>query len=134
MDRDKLQNLLDSLDEGPLGVRKDWQWERAEIARNSNASRSYDNQKEWTKKMLASKKAKGVLTPKHLWDKKVMKKRSESRKVPIAAYHKDGTLFKVFKSTIDACDELGIGRSTLYDTINGRQQTCRGYIWKKLEK
>lgn len=29
MDRDKLQKLLDSLDEGPLGTRKEWQWENA---------------------------------------------------------------------------------------------------------
>ena len=29
MDRDNLQNLLDSLDEGPLGKRKDWQWDNS---------------------------------------------------------------------------------------------------------
>jgi len=29
MEHNDLQNLLDSLDEGPLGTKKDWQWERS---------------------------------------------------------------------------------------------------------
>ena len=29
MDQESLQNLLDSLDEGPLGKRKEWQWDNA---------------------------------------------------------------------------------------------------------
>ena len=29
MDNKDIQNLLDSLDEGPLGTRKDWQWDKS---------------------------------------------------------------------------------------------------------
>lgn len=44
MDRDKLQNLLDSLDEGLLGTRKEWQWENA-MRQKATKGIKYPNRK-----------------------------------------------------------------------------------------
>lgn len=69
MDNKDLQKLLDSLDEGPLGTKKDWQWERSEIAKNNYLNKS-EEQKRLQTKALKELDRKEV-SSKVNWKKKV---------------------------------------------------------------
>lgn len=51
----------------------------------------------------------------------------------VAAYYKDGILYKVFDSPTQAAEELNVSRGIIYDTLGGRQKSCRGFIWKYLD-
>jgi hypothetical protein len=76
-----------------------------------------------------SKRQKGKIQPQFLTEES-KKKAIENRKKKVAAYFKDGSLFKVFNSPTDAALELNVKRGIIYDTLSGRQKTSRGYIWK----
>lgn len=80
-----------------------------------------------------SERQKGKPQP-QLHTKEARQKSNEAKKKPVAAYNKDGTLYKIFKSPTDAGIELKVGRGCIYDTLIGRQKTCRGFTWKYVNK
>lgn len=43
---------------------------------------------------------------------------------------KEGNLVKIWGSMSEITRELGIGHSMISDCCNGKQKTCRGYIWQ----
>lgn len=76
---------------------------------------------------------KGKIQPQFV-TKEAIKKAAKNREKKVAAYTQAGALYKVWDSVGDAGKELNVKRGQLYDTIAGRQKTCRGFVWKYLEK
>ncbi len=70
MDQDKLQKLLDSLDEGPLGQKKQWQWDRVFIAKDISSRRTKEEWEAIAKKIEAKTDFK-ERSAKVDWKKKV---------------------------------------------------------------
>ena len=48
----------------------------------------------------------------------------------ILQYHLDGKFIKEWKGIKEAARTLNIKQSNLSATLNGRQKTCAGFIWK----
>lgn len=46
---------------------------------------------------------------------------------------KDGSIIKRFESMSDVMNELQIGRTSIYDAVNGTAKTAGGYAWCKVE-
>lgn len=49
---------------------------------------------------------------------------------PIKQFDLKGNLIKVWGSSIEAANSLGVSRSNICQCLKGRQKTCRNYIWR----
>ena len=136
MEQEELQKLLDSLAKGPLGTKTDAQWTQYNVlrqnsinnAKNKEIRRRVTESTDWKAKSRlqkgSTKYTKQMLTP------EARKKAIAKTKKKVAAYNKDGSLFKVFLSPTDAANELGIHRGLIYDTLGGIQKSCHKMTWK----
>lgn len=142
MKQDDLQNLLDSLDEGPLGHKKEYQWEKSfrailmsqdpEIVKKRSLANSIAKKgkkrspRSKTFKEKMSKIAKNFSTE-HL------NKYNEAKKKPVSQFSKEGILINTYVSLTEAGKQTGIPSTQIKDNCQGRQKTCKGFIFKYLE-
>ena len=106
MKQEDLQNLLDSLDEGPIGKRKDWQWDKA-IKGTSHLN----------SKQGKLKSAKG---------------KAKNRKV-INQYNLQGEFIKTHNGVLEAQNSIKKGNQ-VSEMINGRLKTALGFLWIEKDK
>ena len=53
--------------------------------------------------------------------------------VKVAQYSLDGKLIKVWDKMADASRHLNCHHSQIFDCCRGKQNTCKGYVWKYAE-
>lgn len=129
MDRDKLQNLLDSLDEGPLG-KSQLYWDR--VNRALDLSSNPDILKERAKSI--SKNHKGKKNPNH--GKKIskpikaykIKKANANKKSPIISEEYIGT----YQSAYHAAEALGLYQADINNVLRPKSisKSTKGYTFK----
>lgn len=132
MEQDKLQSLLDSLDEGSLGKSQGY-WNRVnslDLARQVRKTFSKEEILSWQHK----KDYKAINKKTNAARKVTARKRAEERGQlkPVAAY-KDDVLFKTWPCLKDAAKELNANVGNLRGAVNGRQATAVGYVWKYID-
>ena len=125
MDNTELQKLLDSLDEGPLGTRKDYQWDRS-----VNGNTTHLNSKEALEKRKNSSKYKNSLGQQHSVNSKKVKV-YKGTKVGNARW---GTLdlidveyFDTFNSLGDAAKACNVTKAAVSACVNGKIRFAKGY-------
>ena len=137
MKQEDLQKLLDSLDEGPLGQKKDWQWEMS--ARQKGVPKSQAH-KDNVKKAAIERsknpdwiKTRGIQHESNSTKVKVYK----GTKVGNAKY---GTLdvidvkyFGTFNSMRDAAKACNVTTSAVSACIKGKIRFAKGFIFEKLD-
>lgn len=122
MDHNKLQKLLDSLDEGPLGKRKDYEWDASIRLSTLNTINNP------MKKDGHSCKLKNGWKP---YTKNFELHNAKTSK-PIGCYSKEGKLLKQYPSMNHAAKDLSINRSGIRGAIL-RNGTAGGFFWKQLD-
>lgn len=55
-----------------------------------------------------------------------------NKSIEIVAYTKDGVEAGRFKSINDASKKLGIIRSNIYEVVEGKRHSAKGYIFKRV--
>jgi hypothetical protein len=63
-------------------------------------------------------------------NKKNKVKTTEVNSIPVAQYCLDGSLIKIFKSSMQAQRETNARQGGISDCLRGKNKTHRGYIWK----
>ena len=129
MDRQKIQNLLDSLDEGPLG-KPEVYWDRIrnlKLAIEVRKTYSEEVKKSWRQNRDQSAINKKSNEARKLTSRKRAEERGQLK--PVAAY-KDGVLFKTWPCLKDAAKELNANVGNLRGAVNGRQKSALGMTWK----
>ena len=102
------------------------------VCHTPEAKRKRVNSRDYT---IHSKLQKGKFKyVKQMHTKQARKKAAMNTQKKIAAYTQAGALYRVWDSAGDAGKELNVRRGQLYDAISGRYKTCRGFVWKYLEK
>lgn len=59
------------------------------------------------------------------------KKISNARKEPISQFDLNGKFIRDYLSAMDAAEDLGISRFSIYKCLTGRSKSSGGYIWRK---
>lgn len=52
----------------------------------------------------------------------------------VAAYYKNGTLYKKFRSMTEASRQTRINYQSIYMCVHGKQKHAGGYVWKRIVK
>ena len=146
MKQEELQKLLDSLDEGPLGNRKEWQWDLSLRMQYDNPLYRDDIKEEVSKKVsktltgrkrkkssnikaIKTRKANGyVVTSKH--KEKIRQSMLGKNSQKVNRYSLDGELLQSYKSIKEASDHINVSKNGIGNACAGRQKTCKGFIWK----
>ena len=103
MENKDLQNLLDSLDEGPLGKRKDYHWDQ--VMNGTSHLNTPDIQR---KSQLNKRKSNGK---------------------PVNQYSLKGKFICRYDCIIEAQEKLNKRSNLISEAINGRLNQAHGYIW-----
>ena len=83
-------------------------------------------------KLKISESLKGENNPMYgkCHPKEIRKKMSDSHKIPIKQYSKDGSLIKIWDSAKDAGIETGVNIGSITQCCKGKQKSAGGYIWR----
>ncbi len=122
MKQEELQNLLNSLDNGLLGSRKEHHWD-------SSRRMSLRNKTNNPAKGGSLKGRKPVI-PSYTSCRKAAERRGQLK--PVSAY-KEGKLFKTWPCIKDAAKELGCSPSNIRGCVRGAQKTALGMTWKYID-
>ncbi len=60
-----------------------------------------------------------------------LRKRGETKRIPIKQYSKDYVFIAEYESLMDAERQTGIRNSSISECINGRKPTAGGFLWIK---
>jgi|VirMetMinimDraft_7_1064189.scaffolds.fasta_scaffold74176_2 hypothetical protein len=128
MDQESLQNLLDSLDEGPLG-KPEVHWDnirKLEIAQLSNIGRKHSVS---TKAKISAKaKKRGN---KSLCDPKIRAKAGATMSRGVTAYsYPDMKFLGTFKNNEECGNALDIHYSIVASVARGIYKQCKGMTFK----
>jgi len=144
--QEDLDKALDQLMAGPIGQKKEWQWEQSARQKGvkPKGCHSEEARKKATKSNTGQKRpntsSKMMGVPKSEQAKKNMRKpkggknakgtRKKHLFVSIDKFTSDGEYIKTYPSIIDAVNSNDVTRANLTGALGGRQKTAGGYIWK----
>jgi len=145
MEQNNLQNLLDSLDEGPLG-RPQWQIDQSvrQLGVKMPHLHTKKVRKQASKSSTGQKRPNTSLAmlgvPKSEQAKQNMRKpksggsakgtRKPHKFVPVDKFSLDGNYIETYPSIIDAVNNNNVSRPNITGALAGRQNTAGGFIWK----
>ena len=143
MDRDKLQNLLDSLDEGPLGTRSDGQWDQYYSLRyNSEANAKDKKIREKISKNTDWKalRAKQVANTDYTKHREMFRHYSKQRRRSIKVFKVkkvkgkivSKTYFNTYESILKCSIELDLIQGGISNILNPNHiaKTYKGYTFE----
>ena len=129
MDNKDLQKLLDSLDEGPLGTRKEWQWDRS-IQQKGVFQDQF-------RTSIEKRKKAGISNTAHM-NTKLGKAKADKGKIKlrkqINQYTLNGEFIKTHESIFLAQKAINARSAGISEMINGRQKSAHGFIWIEKDK
>ncbi len=132
MEQDKLQSLLDSLDEGLLGKSQAYWTRRNNLELALQVRKTFPKEEilSWHNKVDRSAMNKKTNASRKATSRKRAEERGQLK--PVAAY-KDGVLLKTWPCLKDAAKELNANVGNLRGAVNGKQATAVGYVWKYID-